>query len=238
MEENKQVRLSLSLFFLLIAIIAIGVMGFFIVKLNGEKTQEAQKVVELNGLLEEAKLETEKLKQNQKNELIKESLIDNSKKESTNKYQEFSANYLTNYKKLYSYDASLEAYSKSEISLGYGDSELDFYGVFLDDKNNAYLSFSRNKEEKIQSDVAAVYMYERGNGGMKDVIFQKLDGTICIISGENIYNQKYIVEKKENLKDIINVIPYSAHDFYEGEGVGGAMDYAFVDINGNIYTNI
>ena len=47
MEEKKVTKISLSTFLLIIAIIAIIVMGIFIYKLNNEKTIEIQKSTEL-----------------------------------------------------------------------------------------------------------------------------------------------------------------------------------------------
>ena len=48
MEEKKTIRISMSTFFLIIAIIAICVMGFFIYKLNDEKTTATEQVKSLN----------------------------------------------------------------------------------------------------------------------------------------------------------------------------------------------
>ena len=47
MEEKNVTKISLSTFFLILAIIAIIVMGVFIYKLNNEKTAEIQKSTEL-----------------------------------------------------------------------------------------------------------------------------------------------------------------------------------------------
>lgn len=47
MEEKKATKISLSTFFLILAIIAIIVMGIFIYKLNNDKTIEIQKSTEL-----------------------------------------------------------------------------------------------------------------------------------------------------------------------------------------------
>ena len=48
MEEKKEIRVSLSTFFLILAIIVIGVMGYFIYKLNDDKTKATEQVSELN----------------------------------------------------------------------------------------------------------------------------------------------------------------------------------------------
>ena len=47
MEEKNVTKISLSTFFLILAIIAIIVMGIFIYKLNNDKTTEIQKSTEL-----------------------------------------------------------------------------------------------------------------------------------------------------------------------------------------------
>ena len=47
MEENKVTKISLSTFFLILAIIVIIVMGIFIYKLNNDKTEKIQKSTEL-----------------------------------------------------------------------------------------------------------------------------------------------------------------------------------------------
>ncbi len=47
MEEKNATKISLSTFFLILAIIAIIVMGVFIYKLNNDKTKEVQKSTEL-----------------------------------------------------------------------------------------------------------------------------------------------------------------------------------------------
>ena len=47
MEEKNAAKISLSTFFLILAIIAIIIMGIFIYKLNNDKTAEIQKSAEL-----------------------------------------------------------------------------------------------------------------------------------------------------------------------------------------------
>lgn len=47
MEEKKVTKISLSTFFLILAIIAIVVMGVFIYKLNNDKTMEVEKTIKL-----------------------------------------------------------------------------------------------------------------------------------------------------------------------------------------------
>ena len=86
MGEKKVTKISLSTFFLIIAIIAICVMGFFIYKLNDDKTNATEQVSELSNrvaLLESAKNEPTIIeKTNTNTEIAKnnaESIVDNTK---------------------------------------------------------------------------------------------------------------------------------------------------------------
>lgn len=68
MEEKKVIKIKLSTLFLFIAIIAIGVMGYFIFKLNDEKTKATEQVSELNNQvksLENSVSSIQKTKENQ-----------------------------------------------------------------------------------------------------------------------------------------------------------------------------
>lgn len=109
MEEKKVITISLSSFFLIIAIIAICVMGFFIYKLNNEKTTATKQVRELNSkvtLLESNKVET------------KEEVIQSSK--ATNEITKNNAeNTINNTAKSYSYsDVKGEYEWKNENDFG------------------------------------------------------------------------------------------------------------------------
>lgn len=114
MGEKKVIKISLSTFFLLLAIIIIGVMGYFIYRLNDEKTKVMEKVSELNNKissLESAKNETSNIeKTNTNTEISKnnpESVVDNSK--STYSYD--------NIKGIYKYSKKLNADSTAQYEL-------------------------------------------------------------------------------------------------------------------------
>ena len=88
MEEKKITKMSLSSFFLIIAIIAICVMGFFIYKLNDDKIKATEQVSKLSNrveLLESDKNETKETiieKTNTNTEMAKnnsESIVNNTK---------------------------------------------------------------------------------------------------------------------------------------------------------------
>ena len=87
MEEKKTTKISLSTFFLILAIIAICVMGYFIYKLNDDKTKATEQVSDLNNrvtLLESSNNDTQETiieKTNTNTEIEKnnsESVVDNT----------------------------------------------------------------------------------------------------------------------------------------------------------------
>lgn len=55
MEEKNVIKISLSSFFLIIAIIAICIMGYFIYKLNNEKTTATEQISNLNNQINDMK---------------------------------------------------------------------------------------------------------------------------------------------------------------------------------------
>lgn len=55
MEEKNVIKISLSTFFLIIAIIAICVMGYFIYQLNNEKTTATEQISNLNNQINDMK---------------------------------------------------------------------------------------------------------------------------------------------------------------------------------------
>ena len=79
MEEKKSIKVSLSTFFLIVAIIAIGVMGYFIYKLNDDKTKETEKVSELNNQVTSLENQVDSLKE--KIDTISNTSVSNEKSE-------------------------------------------------------------------------------------------------------------------------------------------------------------
>ena len=64
MEEKKTTKISLSTFFLILAIIAICVMGYFIYKLNDDKTKATDQVQSLNSQIANLEKSIDNLKVN------------------------------------------------------------------------------------------------------------------------------------------------------------------------------
>lgn len=114
MEEKKAMKISFSTFFLIITIIAIGIMGFFIYKLNYDKTKATAQVNELSNrvsLLESTKKEPTIIEKTNTNaEITKnnsDSVVDNTK----------SAYSYDNIKGLYKYNRKLNADSTAQYEL-------------------------------------------------------------------------------------------------------------------------
>lgn len=114
MEEKKAIKISFSTFFLIITIIAIGIMGFFIYKLNYDKTKATEQVNELSNrvsLLESTKKESTIIEKTNTNaEITKnnsDSVVDNTK----------SAYSYDNIKGLYKYNKKLNADSTAQYEL-------------------------------------------------------------------------------------------------------------------------
>lgn len=114
MEEKKAIKISFSTFFLIITIIAIGIMGFFIYKLNYDKTKATEQVNELSNrvsLLESTKKEPTIIEKTNTNaEITKnnsDSVVDNTK----------SAYSYDNIKGLYKYNKKLNADSTAQYEL-------------------------------------------------------------------------------------------------------------------------
>lgn len=114
MEEKKAIKISFSTFFLIITIIAIGIMGFFIYKLNYDKTKATAQVNELSNrvsLLESTKKEPTIIEKTNTNaEITKnnsDSVVDNNK----------SAYLYDNIKGLYKYNKKLNADSTAQYEL-------------------------------------------------------------------------------------------------------------------------
>lgn len=114
MEEKKAIKISFSTFFLIITIIAIGIMGFFIYKLNDDKTKATEQVNELNNrvsLLENTEKEPTIIEKTNTNaEITKnssDSVVDNTKR----------AYSYDNIKGLYKYNKKLNADTTAQYEL-------------------------------------------------------------------------------------------------------------------------
>lgn len=156
----------------------------------------------------------------------------NSTQITSNLFDLYQENYKNTFKQL------ITEYNYRQIDLR---NEYELPGVVsvsLDSNNVAYLRFDKNSQlyakygekYKVEDDIANIFVCPHGNGGCSDAIFLKLDGTAYIVSGDKLgHSLEVQCQKVENVTNAINVISYIQTD-----GRGGAWEYAFIDINGNI----
>lgn len=92
--EKKKISISLSTFFLLLAIIAIGVMGYFIYRLNDEKTKATEQVNQLNNQVTTLQTTVDLLQEN--NKIIKNANTTSNSTNEVNTSNNSAANSNTN----------------------------------------------------------------------------------------------------------------------------------------------
>ena len=133
MEEKNVTKISLSTFLLIIAIIAIIIMGVFIYNLNNEKTAEIQKISELqsqvnslngtiNNLQEELSTISENINSNNSNENTSsdasETINNNSSNENTSSTKEYQISGIYYQKDALGDEPNYTFSSNNEVSYG------------------------------------------------------------------------------------------------------------------------
>lgn len=133
MEEKNVTKISLSTFLLIIAIIAIIIMGVFIYNLNKEKTAEIQKISELqsqvnslngtiNNLQEELSTISENINSNNSNENTSsdasETINNNSSNENTSSTKEYQISGIYYQKDALGDEPNYTFSSNNEVSYG------------------------------------------------------------------------------------------------------------------------
>ena len=133
MEEKNVTKISLSTFLLIIAIIAIIIMGVFIYNLNNEKTTEIQKISELqsqvnslngtiNNLQEELSTISENINSNNSNENTSsdasETINSNSSNENTSSTKEYQISGIYYQKDALGDEPNYTFSSNNEVSYG------------------------------------------------------------------------------------------------------------------------
>ena len=133
MEEKNVTKISLSTFLLIIAIIAIIIMGVFIYNLNNEKTAEIQKISELqsqvnslngtiNNLQEELSTISENINSNNSNENTSsdasETINSNSSNENTSSTKEYQISGIYYQKDALGDEPNYTFSSNNEVSYG------------------------------------------------------------------------------------------------------------------------
>ena len=207
MEEKKTTKISLSTFFLILAIIAICVMGFFIYKLNDDKTKATEKVSELNNQV--AKLENSMDNSQEKVNKISDN-NDNTKLDNE-KPEESKSNSVavTEKQTLTGAGYTITLYSNNEVKLAINESDLRTIigstSVKITSKNCTVTGLSGK--------VNKMYQGNNGTGVSPITFFIMEDGTVEYIQPiEMIINNNYTVPsifkingKIDNLENVVDI---------------------------------
>lgn len=212
MENNKNTNKLVLSTIIILAIIIIIIM---IVIIFMQRNNYEQRIESLESNIEKLQLENAEK-------------IDNTYKK----------NLKTSYKETMGEYDSIDIYLDSEerknalpgIKSVQVDNNGDAY-VTIDITKDNLLKY--NRKTKVDSDVANIYLCYTGNGGFANIVFLHNDGTVSKMSGMSTQKGEIIVEKIEQLKNIVNVIAVNVSD----EFGSGASTYYFIDIDGNIIKN-
>ena len=222
MVEKKYIKISLSSFFLIIAIIVIAILGYFTYKFYNEKNNATTEVKNLTSRLGNSENTINSIKNSIEESTSEKtdssnSTNDSKQAESTSKYYE---NLSTSISK------ELKGDTNSEINLSAYKGTLD-----INSKKEAYIylpdfsKYSKATGTKIASNVVNAWYCEEGqDSGNEYILFLKTDGTVSYMKFSTDYssNSKTKFEDTEKtingLTDISDVIPISGGD---ENGIGG-----------------
>ena len=198
MEENNSTKISLSTFFLILAIIAIIVMGVFIYKLNNEKTTEIQKSTELQAQVNSLNwtvsdlqgkinniLETINSNGNQEDESSAKKSLTTSKTEKEIKNETIKTNTEVNKKDA---EESLYVYSSGNRNAANGNPELLYVYEFSNDKMKfKYHAAWNNKDiEGIAKNTdSEKYTYENGDRKLEILLNSEGEDSVKVTEYEN-----------------------------------------------------
>lgn len=238
MEEKKILKISLSTFFLIIAIIIILVMAYFIWSL--EKQISNLEVYVKAGSMSEVSNASNAVDQevhnttDSNNQETEEGLEDNNSlketKVTTNNYELYKKNYESTYKNIIGQNdeiATTELKDKVPGIMWIGVNNKGEAYAIID--NNSNLKDKYDSKFKVTSNVANVYVCSIGNGGLSDVIFVYKDGTAAKISGSDTSNGKILLQTIKEAKNVVTVVPVTESE----DGMTGGNNYYLIDINGN-----
>lgn len=250
MEEKKVTKISLSTFFLILAIIAIVVMGIFIYKLNNDKTAEIQKSTELqaqvnslNGTVSDLQgkinsiSETINSNNSTQNKTLEEANVTNSVNQAdsigktTYEIENSAINHLDGF------DVILE---DSKVYFKLTDKEkVKSYSI-----TNSTINRIENKKEEItgfNGKVKKVYFYQVGQAAMPDslaILFLMEDGKIEYISYVDALQTTNLSSRGEivGLYNITEIYSASARELVDETGGPGWESCLAKDSNNNYYS--
>ena len=258
MEEKKAIKISLSTFFLIIAIITIIVMGIFIYKLNNDKIAEIQKSTELqsqvnslNGTLSDLQGKINNISETINSS---ENATNTDATSSKNKTLE-EANVTNNVNK-----TGLIGETTYEIGNS-ATNHLDGFDVILEDSKvyfkltnkekiksysitDSTINRVENKKEEITSfngKVKKVYFYQVGQAVMPDslaILFLMEDGKIEYISYVDALQTNNLKSRGEiaGLYNISDIYSASAREWVDKTGGPGWESCIAKDLSNNYYS--
>lgn len=228
MEEKNVTKISLSTFLLIIAIIAIIVMGIFIYKLNNDKTTAIQKSYELqsqvnnlNGTIGDLQVKSNNISEIANDEKANTSEKNEEKTDTQN-------NYISNFRQSISKELGEDNMIYLNLtSIDYNDGT---GYVSVNNKHEAHIYLSNFKEfssgsnlKKIADNVVNVWYCEQGQvPGNNYIVFLKEDGSVTYVRFRTTSNGKTNFESEEKtLKGITNISNIVTIEGGDENGIGG-----------------
>ena len=253
MEENKGIKISLSTFFLIIAIIIIILMGLYIYKVNVEKNTEMKKTADLE--LEVSNLNNTITNLQEKINTISETINSSSSNENTNNQVLEEAN-ITDYIN----KTGLVGKTTYEINNS-ATKHLNGFDIILEDskvyfkltnKGNiesySITSSTINRKENIKEEITGfsgkvknVYFYEVGQAVMPEslaILFLMEDGRIEYISYVDALQTTNLSSRGEikGLYNITEIYFASACEWADETGGSGWASCVAKDSNNQYYS--
>lgn len=208
MEEKKTTKISLSTFFLILAIIAICVMGYFIYKLNDDKVKATEQVSQLNNkvtLLENDKTELKAEITEYENKQTELESKENTTKENTdtNTTTQNTTNNSTVVKEI---EKQLNV--NDVIALGYNQVAVlingNAYVIPVQDRDSNYENYKLYSVKNLQGKVKAIRQFHLGTDPSEANYFVMEDGSVYGMSGYgNTSTAEKILDASKKITDII-----------------------------------
>lgn len=223
MEEKKTIKISVSTFFLIIAIIAICVMGFFIYKLNNDKLIEQRKsselqsqVTSLNGTVSELQGKINSISSTiNSNSSADTNVTQNKQVESTTTKVELDKKYENSkYGITFSYPSSLVDHQNSltdDMVESFSDNNGNEIVIarFNNDTIESMIDFEKNKDmpdgTKIKLDIKKEG-YVTLNSGTKGYCIETNDNNIIFITEKNNIAYRFTIAYTSDNENLSNKI--------------------------------
>lgn len=223
MEEKKTIKISVSTFFLIIAIIAICVMGFFIYKLNNDKLIEQRKsselqsqVTSLNGTVNELQGKINSISSTiNSNSSADTNVTQNKQVESTTTKVELDKKYENfKYGITFSYPSSLVDHQYSltdDMVESFSDNNGNEIVIarFNNDTIESMIDFEKNKDmpdgTKIKLDIKKEG-YVTLDSGTKGYCIETNDNNIIFITEKNNIAYRFTIAYTSDNENLSNKI--------------------------------